>query len=143
MNARLLEHDARKTWAIIFQYGDEVTAGLEQFAGENRLRAASFQAIGAFEKVVLGYFDWSRKKYRRIPLNEQVEVLSLLGDIATDQGKPKIHAHVVVGTSEGNARGGHLLSGHVRPTLEVLLTETPAHLERQHDAERGLALIRV
>ena len=110
----------------------------------NHLGGSHFTAIGAFQDVTLGYFDWQTKQYRRIPVHEQVEVLSLLGDIALDEkGGPKVHAHVVVGKSDGTAHGGHLMEAHVRPTLEVILTESPRHLQRRHDEASGLALIRV
>jgi hypothetical protein len=114
---------------------------MQQFAKENRLSASSFTAIGAFQDVVLGYFDWQKKDYKKIPIREQVEVLSLMGDVALDKDQPKVHAHVVVGKSDGTAHGGHILEAHVRPTLEVILTETPKHLEKKHDPESGLALI--
>ena len=35
------------------------------------------------------------------------------------------------------------VEARVRPTLEVILTESPAHLRREHDPESGLALIRI
>jgi predicted DNA-binding protein with PD1-like motif len=138
----LLDSNGAKTWAVIFETGDEFASGMQRFAEENRLSASSFTAIGAFRELVLGYFDWEKKDYRKIPIREQVEVLSLIGDIALDKGKPKVHAHVVVGKSDGTAHGGHILEAHVRPTLEVILTETPKHLEKQYDAESGLALIK-
>ena len=72
---------------------------------------------------------------------EQVEVLSLIGDVAVKDGEPQVHAHVVAGKSNGAAVGGHLMAAHVRPTLEVMLTESPEHLRRKFDAESGLALI--
>jgi len=90
---------------------------------------------------VVAYFDWSTKQYRHIRIDEQVEVLSLAGDITLEDGKPKVHAHVVVGKADATAHGGHLIEGLVRPTLEVVLTETPAHLRRRFDAQAGLALI--
>ena len=71
------------------------------------------------------------------------EVLSLVGELAMKDDEPKVHAHVVVGRSDGSTRGGHLLGGHVRPTLEVILTESPAHLRKEIDEETGLALIRI
>jgi predicted DNA-binding protein with PD1-like motif len=83
------------------------------------------------------------KDYLRVPIREQVEVLALVGDIALDKGKPKLHAHVVLGKRDAAACGGHLLEAHVRPTLEVILTESPSHLVRQHDPQSGLALIRL
>ena len=92
--------------------------------------------------MVLGYFDWQKKEYERIPIREQVEVLSLLGDVALGpDGKPKLHAHIVLGKRDGSAHGGHLLEGRVRPTLEVLLIQSPAALQKVHDPETGLALI--
>jgi hypothetical protein len=92
--------------------------------------------------VVLGYFDWTSKEYQRIPIQEQVEVLALVGDIGVADGEPRLHAHVVVGKRDGTAHGGHLLEAHVRPTLEVVIVESPAHLERRFDAKTGLSLIR-
>jgi len=47
----------------------------------------------------------------------------------------------VVGKPDGAAHGGHLLEAHVRPTLELILTESPRHLQKRHDPESGLALI--
>ncbi len=139
----LHEHAGAKTFALVFETGDEVAAGLAAFAKENRLGAAHFTAVGAFRDVTLGYFDWGKKDYRRIPLREQVEVLVLAGDVAEADDGPKVHAHVVVGRSDGSAHGGHLLEAHVRPTLEVVLTESPAHLRKRYDAESRLALIRL
>jgi predicted DNA-binding protein with PD1-like motif len=131
----------QKTFAIIFNTGDEVVAGLKAFAGEKGLAASHFTAIGAFKDVVLGYFDWEKKDYTNIPIHEQVEVLSLVGDVTLDEGKPNIHAHVVLGKQDGSTCGGHLIEPRVRPTLEVMLTESPDHLTRRFDRESGLALI--
>ena len=137
------EQGEEKTFAVIFESGDEAITGLQEFARRNQLGAARFTAIGAFEEATLGYFDWQTKEYRRIPVREQVEVLSLVGDIALQDGEPKLHAHVVLGRSDGTTRGGHLLEAHVRPTLEVMLTESPGHLHKELDPESGLALIRI
>ena len=145
MRATLLhEHGGQKTFAIIFDTGDDPVAGLQQFARKHNLGGSHFTAIGAFQDVILGYFDWAKKDYLRIPVGEQVEVLSLVGDIAEgENGEPKLHAHVVLGKRDGTAVGGHLLEARVRPTLEVVLVESPKHLRRKHDRETGLALIRV
>jgi predicted DNA-binding protein with PD1-like motif len=144
MKAKQLTTDGDRVFALIYETGDEVVSGLMGFAREHRTRSAHFTAIGAFSDVVLAYFDWPTKKYQEIPVSQQVEVLTLAGDIAwKDDGEPVVHAHVVVGCSDGSARGGHLKKAHVRPTLELVLTEYPKHLERRHDPASGLALIRV
>jgi predicted DNA-binding protein with PD1-like motif len=128
-------------FALVFDKGDEPISELERFARERRLTAASFTGIGAFEEVVLGYFDREQKEYEEIPLREQVEVLSLNGDVALADSGPAVHAHVVVGKRDGTAHGGHLLRARVWPTLEVVLAESPTELRKRHDAETGLALI--
>src|ERR671932_1940317 len=118
VKTKLIHDDGEKTFAIIFDKGDEVASGLLSFAKENNLSASHFTAIGAFERVILGFFERASRDYKRIPIDEQVEVLSLVGDIASDGGEPKVHAHVVVGKADGTAHGGHLIEAHVRPTLE-------------------------
>ncbi len=144
MRSKLLQDQSgERTFAVVFDTGDEVAAGLLAFAREANLIAAHFTAIGAFRDVTLGYFDLDKKDYLKIPVREQVEVLSLVGNVAAHEGKPKIHAHVVVGKRDGTAHGGHLVEAHVRPTLEVMVVESPKHLYRQYDPATGLALIRL
>jgi uncharacterized protein len=133
-----------KTYALIFETGDELATGLSRFASEEKLASSSFKAIGAFSSVKLAWFNWQTRKYQpSVVLDEQVELLSLVGDIALSDGKPQVHAHVVIGKSDGTAHGGHLIEAHVRPTCEVILTENPLHMQKQIDPESGLALIRL
>jgi uncharacterized protein len=141
MRAQVLARDEETSHVLVFESGDEVVSTLEAFAREHELTAARFTAIGAFSELTLGYFDWERKAYEEIPLAEQVEVLTLAGDIALKGGEPSVHAHVVVGKRDGSAHGGHLLGARVRPTLELVLVESPGHLRKEHDPETGLALI--
>ena len=144
MKSKLIEEqEGERTFALVFDAGDEVVAGLRAFAAETNLTAARLTAIGAFSDVTLGFFDPDRKEYERTILREQVEVLSLLGNVTVREGKPAVHAHVVVGKRDGTAHGGHLLEAHVRPTLEVIVVESPKHLYREHDRATGLALIRL
>ena len=144
MKSKLL-HDAngQKTYALIFEKGDEVASGLLDFAKAQDLGAASFTAIGALSDVTLGYFQRDKNEYKKIPFREQVEVLSLIGDIATKDGTPKVHAHAVLGRSDASTIGGHLVEAHVWPTLELVLTESRVHLRKQTDEETGLALIQI
>jgi hypothetical protein len=143
MRARLLDSTAgRRTFALVFDAGEEVTEGLLRLAREERLRGSHFSGIGALQEVVLGYWDREAKDYRRIPIREQVEVLSLLGNLALGpDGAPKLHAHLVVGKADGSAYGGHLLEGHVEPTLELVVRESPSHLQRRLDPATGLPLL--
>ena len=133
--------DQPRSYVVVLDGGDEFNACLTRFAAEHGLSAGQLSAIGAFSSVVLGYFEWDRKEYRRIPIDEQVEVLALLGDVALKDGHPHLHTHVTVAKSDGSAWGGHLLEGIVRPTLEVIITESPEMLVRRYDPETGLALL--
>ena len=143
MQSKLLhEADGIRTFALVLATGDETMARLAAFAEEQDLDAADFTAIGAFSRAVVAYFDLERKDYQPIPVDEQVEVLSIVGHVTREPaGGRNVHAHAVLGKRDGMTVGGHLLEGHVRPTLEVVLTESPAHLRRRKDDETGLALI--
>ena len=142
MNARKLGGTGgTESFVLVFDTGDDVTKELLAFARRQSIDAASFSGIGAFERVTLGYFELEKRDYKRIPVNEQVEVVSLVGNLARGDDGPKLHAHVVVGRQDGSALGGHLIEARVRPTLEIVLVETPAHLRRRSDPATGLALI--
>jgi predicted DNA-binding protein with PD1-like motif len=142
MKTTVLENGPHgQKYAVIFDPGDEVIGLLTSFAREARLSAAQFTAIGAFSRAVLGYFDPQQKDYRRIPVPVQMEVVSLLGDIALKEDEPSVHAHAVLGGPDGNARVGHLLEGHVWPTLELILEESPRDLRKRLDPETGIARI--
>lgn len=135
--------ESPKTFMIVFETGDELAKGLSEFATEKRLSAASFKAVGALSAVRLGWYNLESKKYDpSVTLDEQLELLSLIGDVALKDGKPVVHSHMVVGKRDGTAHGGHLLEARIRPTCEVVLTESPAHLQKFVDPVSGLALIK-
>ena len=142
MKSKLLHDDkGLKTFAIVFEKNDDVREGLLELANTSRFADAHLTGIGAFSEVTLGFFDPSRKQYKEIPINEQVELLSFTGNIIQKDGKPRLHAHVVVGKADGTAHGGHFLGGRAWPTLEMIVSEMPVHLRRRDDPETGLALI--
>ena len=133
---------SERVFVIVLAPGDEAFQSLSDFARDKQIKAASLTAIGAFAHATLGWFDLQAKEYRPIQVNEQCEALSFVGDVADDDdGRPSLHLHGVVGLSDGSTRGGHLLKATVNPTLEVTLTETPAHLHRRKQVDLGIALI--
>jgi uncharacterized protein len=141
MKYKVVEDADVVTYVVVCDPGDEAVAALTQFAQAEDLEAASIAAVGAFENAAVGWFDPAAKDYRRIPVGEQCEVLSLLGDVAQGQDGPILHMHTVLGLSDGTTRGGHLLEGKVFPTLEVVVTETPAQLRKIMHPDIGVALI--
>jgi predicted DNA-binding protein with PD1-like motif len=142
MKFKLASENDGRIFVLILDQGEEAFAAVTAFADEKAIKAASVAAIGAFESAEVGWFDPAVKRYAPISVNEQCEVLSLLGDIAQgDDGKSSLHLHAVLGLRDGSVRGGHLLGGHVRPTLEVTIVETAPSLRRRKRADLGIALI--
>ena len=143
MQQKLLHEDGgQRTFAVVLDSGDEVMKALQSFVEREHIAAAQFTAIGALSDAVLMYFDWQKKDYLRIPVTEQVEVASMIGDVAlAPSGDPALHVHLVIGKRDGTAMAGHLGEAHVRPTLEVILTESPSYLRKAKDPQTGLALI--
>jgi pyruvate dehydrogenase (quinone)/pyruvate oxidase len=137
----LSDNDQERCFAVVLETGEEATEKLLAFAKSNAIDGATFTGIGAFSSVVLGFFDLERKEYERIKLDEQLELVSLIGNFATQNGEAKLHCHVVVANRQGQAFGGHLLKGYVRPTLEAVVMDTPAHLRRKTDPATGLPLL--
>jgi uncharacterized protein len=141
MKSKVVEDADVVTYVVVCDPGDEAVDALNQFARSEDLEAAQITAVGAFEHAVVGWFDPAAKDYRRIPVDEQCEVLSLLGDVAEGEDGPIVHVHVVLGLRDGTTRGGHLLEGRVYPTLEAVVTETPAELRKIMRPDVGTALI--
>lgn len=131
-----------RTFVLVLDPGEEALAAITRFARDKGISGASLTALGAFERATVGWFDLSARAYRPIPVAQQCEVLSVIGDIATgDDGEASLHLHAVLGLSDGTTRGGHLLDGVVRPTLEVIIAEAAAELRRKKRPELGIALI--
>jgi predicted DNA-binding protein with PD1-like motif len=129
-----------KTYVVIFSKGDEILSGLTEFAEREKIAAGYFSAIGALKSARFGWFDPERKAYRDIPINRQVELISLIGDVGLVNGAPQIHAHGAVGLPDGRVRGGHLLHAIAWPTLELFFTACPTTLIKKHDDETDLFL---
>lgn len=132
---------SEKQFVLVFQSGEEIISGLMKFVREYGLHACQFSAIGGFSDVTLGFFDLNTKEYRKNSIQEQVEVVSLAGNVTLAEGKYKVHSHAVVAKSDGSAYGGHLLEGHVKPTLEVMMGELSVQIIRKKDTSTGLDLM--
>jgi predicted DNA-binding protein with PD1-like motif len=141
MKAKVVEDADVVTYVVVGDPGDEAVSGLVQFARSERLEAAGITALGAFEHATVGWFDRVAKDYRRIHIDVQCELLSLIGDVAAGEEGPIVHMHVVLGLADGSTRGRRLLEGRVFPTVEAIVTETPARLAKVMRPEIGIPLI--
>ncbi|HKD90532.1 MAG TPA: DUF296 domain-containing protein [Terriglobales bacterium] len=130
-----------RTFAVIFDIGDEASSLLLEAARQNNIRGGQITGIGAFSDAKVAFYDLKAKRYEPIEVREQVEVVSFLGNVSQmENGETKIHVHCCMGKRDGSTVGGHFLEGHVKPTLEIILTET-APLGRKQNEEVGLPLL--
>ena len=128
---------------LVFDKGDEFNARLKEYAEANNIRGAWFTALGAFRRATIAYWNPSTLAYEKIEVNEQVEVLSIIGNVATDGNETRIHAHTTLGRKDGSTIGGHLMSGEVFPTLELQVTVMEAPIVRKLDPATKLPLIAI
>ncbi|MCZ8205836.1 PPC domain-containing DNA-binding protein [Gemmatimonas sp.] len=144
MHHRVVNNDnGRRTVVARLEMGEEAVATLTALAHELQLGASSIMGVGGFERLTVGFFDFANRTFHKNEVDEQVELLSMLGNVAeTADGQPSLHIHVVVGRIDASTRGGHLVEGIVRPTMEVVIEESPGHLKRTHDDQTGLTLLR-
>ncbi|MET8910145.1 PPC domain-containing DNA-binding protein [Micromonospora sp. NPDC004551] len=141
MRTAELHQPTGRVLVVVCDKGEEPVSAIGDALDRHGLRAGRVTAVGGFEEAEVGWFDPRQRDYRPIAVREQVEVLSLVGDVAARDGRPSLHVHAVLGRSDGSTVGGHLLHARVWPTLEVIITEVSPELAKTVDPETGLALI--
>jgi uncharacterized protein len=114
-----------RTYRVNMTKGDEIMSGLTEFAEKYHIRNAHFTAIGAINKGVFGWTDVeSGKGQKKIELNQEAEIVSLMGSISVNnQGQSNVHGHGTVALSDGSVKGGHWWEAHVSIIAEVFVTE--------------------
>ena len=136
--------DGSKEYALVLARGDEVMTALSDFARAEQVTAASFTAIGAVRGAEVGWFDFEKQQYKAMRHDEQLEVLSLLGDIGVNvEGQATVHAHATLGRESGRTFGGHLIAATVSPTLEVFVTTYLQPLRKQRDPKDDVELFQL
>jgi uncharacterized protein len=144
MRTKLINDGTRKSYMLALENGDEAVSSIEGFVLEKGIGFAELTGGGAFSDAVLepGYSYRETKGYCKIIVREQVEVVCFLGEVALSQdSKPILHPHVVVRRADGVEIGGQLIEAHVRPTMAAVLTQSPQHLNKFKDGDRGLPTI--
>ena len=122
--------------------GDDLLGALTNICQELGITLGEVKAIGAVSRARVGYYHQDTRQYEWLELDRHLEILALEGNISLKDGKPFVHAHVILGDGEGRAYGGHLAEGTVVFALEFVIQELKADssLNRQMDEETGLFL---
>jgi len=124
--------------------GEDVLRAIEAVAMEHAVRSGQLSLIGAISKAKLGYFHREAAEYRYFTVDEDVEVVSCIGDISTHEGNLVVHAHMIVADETGKCWGGHLVTGcEVSVTIELVIIETEIELIRKRDDVTGLNLLHI
>jgi predicted DNA-binding protein with PD1-like motif len=124
--------------------GEDVLETIEAVAAEHGVKSGHVSMIGAISGAKLGYFHLEANEYRNFTINEDVEVVSCMGNISILNGKPMVHAHMIVSDEAGKCYGGHLMKGcKVSVTIELVIIETETDLTRARDERTGLNLLNI
>jgi uncharacterized protein len=129
------------THVLALEIGEELVQSILNYAEQSKISAASVQAIGAIRNFELGYYVLSEKQYLRRKVHEIAELISCSGNLAIKDDKPFLHVHISAGLSDFTVIGGHLFSGIVAVTAEVILRPMPNVMKRSFNDETGLYLL--
>ena len=117
---------------------------LEELTGISQRKHVSLgkvEAIGALSHAVIGFYDQKTFEYKSMHLDGAYEIASLLGNISLTNGKPIVHAHIVLADEKGRAVGGHLMHGNLVFACEAIITVYQGEkLERSYDKTTRLPL---
>ena len=131
------------TFVIRLEKGDDILPSLRRFAAKKRIGAGVFEGIGSLNTAKLGHYDFHTKNYKFEVFSEDLEILSLSGNIATMDNAPLPHAHVTLGKRDFSVIGGHLDEGSFANMVEIGLSSLPGKLVKSRDEEVGLNLLQL
>ncbi len=123
--------------------GEEIMEKIQEVLEKENIDSAYLSGIGAVSHCILKYYDPVEKTYGEKIFSEQLEITSLIGNVAMMDGKRIIHAHINLGDTECNIKGGHLDEARVGGTCEILLKRLDMDLKRGHDPETNLNILQL
>ena len=126
---------------IRLEPGEDILKSIEKIVAENKLLSGHLSLIGAVSKVHLGYFNLHEKVYKDFTIDEDLEIVSCVGNISRLKEDYGVHAHVVASDVDGKCYAGHLMEGCVvSVTIEIVITEF-TEMSRARDEATGLNLL--
>lgn len=130
-----------KVIVVRLEPGEDILKSIEKIVAENSLQSGHLSLIGAVSRVHLGYFDLEAKVYKDFTIDEDLEIVSCVGNISRLVDDYVVHAHIVASDVNGKCYAGHLMEGcEVSVTIEIVITEFP-EMKRARDEATGLNLL--
>jgi predicted DNA-binding protein with PD1-like motif len=136
----VFECNASKELMVRLKHDADFIQSLTELTTRKGIEAGSFTAIGALKRAKLGYYHQRNRRYREVGIESPHELVSCVGNVSLSEGKPFVHAHVVLADEKGNTKAGHLLEGIVFAAEVHLHQLEGPKLERKHDEVTGLLL---
>lgn len=139
----IIVHSDQKNgeYVICIKKGEELVAQTLAFCEERKIHGAWLQGIGGCDRVEIGFYDINRKEYEKKIYEEELELVSLKGNIATSQDGRILHAHVSLGRRDFSMIGGHLFSMRISVVGEVFIRSFPVPLRRAYDPSFGVRVL--
>ena len=123
-------------YLMVLRQGDNIIEEIEKLAEKENILSANFTGMG-FVNMTFGFYDFKAKKFNPKEF-KGVEMASMHGTIAWQDGKPSIHAHATVTDSTFSAFGGHILSGTVGTgSVEIFIIPHNKKFERIKEKALG------
>ncbi|UKT64272.1 PPC domain-containing DNA-binding protein [Pedobacter mucosus] len=129
-------------YLMVLRQGDDVLQQIEELVKKEKIPSANYTGMG-FVNAKFGFFNFQTKEYEPKEFNK-VEMASMSGAVAWQDGKVSLHTHGVVTDRTFAAFGGHLLSATVDTgSLEVLVTLHDVKLERKMEQPLGANVLQL
>jgi predicted DNA-binding protein with PD1-like motif len=124
-----------------FPCGTDLLEELTGICEKENISLGRIEVIGAVQKARFGYYNQKSREYQFIEKNEELEILKCSGNISVNDGKPMVHAHIILANEKGNAFGGHLAKGTIVFAGEFLIQSFEgADFIREFDEKTNLRL---
>jgi uncharacterized protein len=135
-------HKQKNKYVLRFDLGEDVMEGLKDFSKKQKIKSADFSAIGACREIVLSFYNLKTKKYEDKLVKEDLEITSLIGNIAHLGKEIIIHSHGNFSDDKMKVMGGHVKKLIVSATCEVILSVMDKKIIRGYDEVTGLNLMK-
>lgn len=131
----------KEAYILNIERGEELLSALRAFLDKEQIKAGYFTGLGAAGTLDLAYYNLAAKKFERHVIQEDVEILSLTGNIAMLKDEAIIHVHGTFGRKDLSVFGGHIFSLRVSGACEIHLTKLSGEMSRAYDEATGLNLL--
>ena len=128
-------------YQLRFASGESIAGSLLRWLARQRIGFATMTGLGAVSSATIAYWNGETREYEHHSLAEQLEVVSLIGNVTIKDGAPFTHIHVSLGARDLSIRGGHFIDATVHPNLELWVRPESSSLERRLDEASGLYLM--